>query len=659
MTPLRLARYALVLLMLLVVGSVAWTLRRPEPEASPSPGPVATEEPSAKTRMGGLVYRSFKAGEEDFELRAERMRGQETEEVHLEVVDVTFPYAADGERRTARIRAAECLYRPSTEDAEFEGDVVVTTDDGLELRTDSLLYRGSNGLASTDDPVSFSRDALSGTSLGMTLDARRGILVLPREVELRVESEGRSATNLVADHATFYQLSEKAQFDGNVSVGRGADSLRTGRLILWGTRAGLRSLRAALGSDLRLGGGESALPTGGASFDFSGTMRLESQMLDANFREDGGLSDAIASRGARMTFEPGARDEPERRSLKGRILMFDWDEEGRLEQMKGQGEIEAVMQPLAGEDLAPRTVTCRGFLARLVPGGGIRNIEFRKDVVFTREPQRATAGQAEYVGKTGMMRLYEGPRLFDDEQPSQLEAEVMWVTLKTGDLKARHEVRHTFEGLAEDAAGQSSTAPVVIGSDQLEYDAGVGVARYFGRPALLRRGADELRAAEIRLYDTQGKGRRLEAMGEVRSRVHPGSRGEETSDAEVVPIDASAESLDYSEDRGEVIYRGRVRIRQGDITTESPEATLMLGPDGRVVRAIAGQPVRLAQGARTANGDTATFDPARNVVHLVGDRVVLQDPDQHIEGKSLTFHVTDDTILVDGQDEQRTQTVFR
>ena len=71
-----------------------------------------------------------------------------------------------------------------------------------------------------------------------------------------------------------------------------------------------------------------------------------------------------------------------------------------------------------------------------------------------------------------MLGLYEGPRLFDDEQPSQLEAEVMYVTLKTGDLNARHEVRHTFEGLAEDATGQGGTAPVVIGSDRLEYDAG-------------------------------------------------------------------------------------------------------------------------------------------------------------------------------------------
>jgi lipopolysaccharide transport protein LptA len=258
------------------------------------------------------------------------------------------------------------------------------------------------------------------------------------------------------------------------------------------------------------------------------------------------------------------------------------------------------------------------------------------------------------------MRLYDGPRLVDDELSSQLDAEVMYVTLKTGDLNARQEVRHTLENLADDATGRVGEGPVVIASDRLEYEAGAGVARYFGEPALLRRGGDELRASEIRLHDTAGEGRRLEAVGDVRSRVHPAERDGATIDAEVEPIDASAESLEYSEERREIVYRGRVKIRQGDITTESEEATLTLGPDGRgIVRATAGRPVRIAQGERTANGDTATFDPARNVVHLVGDRVVLRDADQHIEGKSLTFHVADDTILVDGQDEKRTQTVFR
>jgi lipopolysaccharide export system protein LptA len=44
---------------------------------------------------------------------------------------------------------------------------------------------------------------------------------------------------------------------------------------------------------------------------------------------------------------------------------------------------------------------------------------------------------------------------------------------------------------------------------------------------------------------------------------------------------------------------------------------------------------------------------------LTGERVVLQDPQQQIEGRSLTFHVGDDRILVDGQEQVRTQTIIR
>jgi lipopolysaccharide export system protein LptA len=44
---------------------------------------------------------------------------------------------------------------------------------------------------------------------------------------------------------------------------------------------------------------------------------------------------------------------------------------------------------------------------------------------------------------------------------------------------------------------------------------------------------------------------------------------------------------------------------------------------------------------------------------LTGDKVVLQDPGQEVEGRSLTFRVGDETILVDGQEQVRTQTIIR
>ena len=44
---------------------------------------------------------------------------------------------------------------------------------------------------------------------------------------------------------------------------------------------------------------------------------------------------------------------------------------------------------------------------------------------------------------------------------------------------------------------------------------------------------------------------------------------------------------------------------------------------------------------------------------LVGEKVVLKDPSQELEGRSLTFHVGDARILVDGREQVRTQLIIR
>jgi hypothetical protein len=44
---------------------------------------------------------------------------------------------------------------------------------------------------------------------------------------------------------------------------------------------------------------------------------------------------------------------------------------------------------------------------------------------------------------------------------------------------------------------------------------------------------------------------------------------------------------------------------------------------------------------------------------LVGDNVTLTDASGRVEGRSLTFHVGDDRILVDGREEVRTQMIIK
>ena len=44
---------------------------------------------------------------------------------------------------------------------------------------------------------------------------------------------------------------------------------------------------------------------------------------------------------------------------------------------------------------------------------------------------------------------------------------------------------------------------------------------------------------------------------------------------------------------------------------------------------------------------------------LVGDDAILTDPQQQSRGRTLTFHVSDDRVLVDGHEEGRTESIFK
>jgi lipopolysaccharide transport protein LptA len=116
----------------------------------------------------------------------------------------------------------------------------------------------------------------------------------------------------------------------------------------------------------------------------------------------------------------------------------------------------------------------------------------------------------------------------------------------------------------------------------------------------------------------------------------------------------------YEEDAGLVVYTGNVDIRQGDILTLSPKAVVTLQRGGRDVESIvAGEPVEVHQGVRRASGRTGTYTPQTETMVLEGDDVVLEDADRKVRGRVLTFQVGEDRIRVDGQEEVRTEAIFK
>jgi LPS export ABC transporter protein LptC/lipopolysaccharide transport protein LptA len=650
----RLLRRLLLTLVLGVLVSVAWTYRRSSEARPPVPEPTPAAA-AGDTRTENLVFKKFQGERLAWQLAAREMVGREGEDTRLRGVDFSFSYVAQGKPGQGRIVADACTYTAKVQRALFEGNVVVTTEDGFQLHTDALIYRGDKGVAKSDRPVRFQRKDVSGTSTGFSYMSEEGSLELPADVVVVVQDEANPATEIRAARATLVREEKTLRFSGGVTVKQSADVLTAQRFETdFGDDHVIYRARAIDDVDLRTTG---ALPGTAGVAGAGGPRHLRCRKLDLWFRPNRLLQEATAGPDAELTLMPGPRDPRERRRLGARFLAFGYDEQGRLQEVRGQKDSWMRSEPLAPAKGEARRVAAQSFIARVdPPSGRAEYIEFTKDVQFEEGARKATAQKAYYDGATEVLSLKESPQLVDAREGSTLIAEAIDVGSKSGDIAARHEVRHVLQrkgggGGLFSGSGQ----PLLVTARFLEYDGRAKVGVY-KQDALLRAGRDEVRGAEIRLTEQDGA-RRLEASGGIVSLLHPRREGEAAAPA---PVDGRAREMVYDEKKRELAYKGDVTIRQGAVSIRGPQATIELTPDGADVRTMrAGEPVQVEQGDRKAQGVRATYDPRAGTMALVGEPVTLVDPRQHVQGRAVTFNLGDDRVVVDGQEQARTQTVIR
>jgi lipopolysaccharide transport protein LptA len=283
-------------------------------------------------------------------------------------------------------------------------------------------------------------------------------------------------------------------------------------------------------------------------------------------------------------------------------------------------------------------------------------------VEITEGARKASAEAARFEDASRSLFLKGAARVADPDQGSNLSAADIDL-LGNGNVAARENVRHEMTPRGKSAPGPAASrqAPWLVTSRFLDYDAAARAGRY-KENALLRSGDDEVRSDLLILEEPKPGQRRLRGQGSVVSLLH--SRKTDAEGREKVerdPVETRSAELDYEEARRQVVYTGDVRIRQGDIATRSPQATAFLSEDGaRVETIVAGEPVEVQQGVRQAKGTKGTYTVANETLLLVGEKVVLEEGSrQRLQGRSLTFHARDDTILVDGREVERTESVFR
>ena len=663
MTP-RTTRIIRVGLLISMAGLAAIVTRslsqsRP-PRVIREVGPATPESPTTQTRMEGFTHFRVEQGETKFSIKARSYTGKEGEELRLQGVTVEFTYMARGEPGQSTITADSAVYTPEIKKAVFEGNVHVVTGDGFVLDTTTLVYRGDRNLSRSDAPVRFQRKDLSGTATGMVYDAGERRLELLADVVLRLQDPDNVPMDIRSAKATFERQEGLLRFTDGVEVLQGSDRLTADRFLVNVTDDTNAVYRAQAVENVNLWMGSGTMLPGMAPASAGrGPRHLTAKKLDMWFRPDRTLQEATAGPDADLVLMPGKGDPPEKRRLKARFLAFAFDEKGKLSELRGQKDSSFVAEPIPPAKSIGRTLTCQSFIARVDPASGEPTIiEFTRDVVFVQGPQKATAQKAYYDGTQAVVSLQEEPALTDSAQQSTLTAKVISIGTTSGDVNAHDGVRHVLNRPAADGILGGKGAPTLIAAGRFEH-ANAAKTTTYRDAAVLRAGKDEIRGDEIRIAELPGGKRKLEAAGSVASRMYPADAKAKDGKAPAT-VDGKAKEMAYDEATRTIVYKGDVVIKQGDIQTTSPTATLKMAEGGGAITSLlAGEPVEVQQGPRKATGAWANYTPGDETMVLTGEKVVLKDPSQELEGRSLTFHVGDARILVDGREQLRTQLIIR
>lgn len=139
-----------------------------------------------------------------------------------------------------------------------------------------------------------------------------------------------------------------------------------------------------------------------------------------------------------------------------------------------------------------------------------------------------------------------------------------------------------------------------------------------------------------------------------------------------LPVDVTADSMEYDSDKNTVMFRGEVEAVRGEFKMWSDILTLILkdkkgqeektadmgkNAAGDIDRVIAEKNVRFRNGAQHGTAQKATFFARKNILVLEGDPVI-QDGENSIRGNVIRYFINENRSVVEGSPKKRVHAVF-
>jgi LPS export ABC transporter protein LptC len=692
----RRLRLGLGLFIVVFATGLYLSLRRAPPRIQPAP--VKKADPAAGAEWTKGQFLRALGVREDIRILFDQL--VQYPDGRNKMVGVKFKLPQRGGRDyTVTAREGELVGDMPTGDVTLHGAVDLVASDGLTVRTEDAVYSGRDGVVRAPGPVSFSRDRMSGESVGMTYDKDRDVVALLANVRIRIapDEKGEDSAEIEAGSATMPRRDKYLSFDGGVKIVRQGQTTTADRVVAYlsgderriqlvelrgasrvvGSKPAPGGLKSMSSRDMNLVYGadgrtlDRAQLVGTAAIDLAGAAdaqgrRVAGESIDLALAPDGATLTSLAARQDVQLDIPADPSTPARTIRSGTLQSVGKPGVGLTSATFSENvEFRETPTPPAGVRVARS-----GTLELALKGGftTIDSAQFGGGVRFEDQTMTATGREARYAIAAGVLTLTGAdektgrpPQVVDDR--ATIEGRRIEIALDAERVTAAENVKSVFRASAQRGAGGKDETrlpailkqdqPVFASADGLVYESSTSLATYTGR-AQLWQGDTTVKGDRLVVDDRKGD---LSASGNVVSKMPLQQVDEKTGKKEAYHSLATSRDMVYEDRLRRATYTGGAHLNspEGDLTADKIE--IYLKESGDEVERLEGYTavnLRSPEG-RKANGSRLTYFASDERYEMLGLPVKIEDESGEMTGKSLTFWRSTDRIVIDGKEEKRTE----
>jgi lipopolysaccharide transport protein LptA len=659
---------------------VAYEFKRRAP-AAPAPAVPRTDPAAVVESTGGRIER-FQLSRENASIAFEKHFTYPDGSSKLLGVSIATDERNSDGPFTATAKEASVGKDEST--VVLNGDVRVASA-AIHARTGHATFAKGENTLRAPGPTEIAEGKTSASGVGMTFDRNADVLTIHDQAVIHMADENGGTCGT----AIFARRDRYRRFEKDVRMRRGPHALEADLALAYLSADEKRIERIELRENARIIASDAAA---GALQSLTGRIISLTYAADGASLEHATIDENAVIQVAGEKGQPG-------RQIAARLLDITMGPDGSTPvAVVGRENVQLTM-PAEG-DAPARTIQAVNLDAKGQPGRGLTRALFSGNVEYRERGAnsgRAASSGTLDVGLKPAMSAIEDARFahavkFEEGKLAALAAAARYDvdkgTLELSGSEPRFMAPHvineqitvdaqkidvTLEGPKVKAAGnvksvlqpnKNGRVPSMLKQDQpvnvlaanLDYDGAASRGTYTG-DARLFQGDTSVKAETISIDDKNGD---LSASGGVTSTtmLEQQDKDKKKKKKERVRSLASSKDMKYEEADRRLTYTGSAHMTNPDGDMTAARIELYLKPSGdELDRAEAYDEVTLREQERKTTGSRMTYtaDDERYVITGAPVKIVDECSRETI-GRTLTFLKATDSIVVDGNQQIRTQT---